>query len=250
MWEAQFGDFANGAQVVIDQFIAASESKWGREAGLTVMLPHGYEGQGPEHSSARLERYLQLCAEYNLQVFVCRRPPAQIFHVLRRQIARARMSKPLVVMHAQEPARVARRRSRRSRTSSAAPSAGDPRDRKARPEEGAARRRLRGKVLLRLAGRAPRSAKSSTSRSCASSSSTLSTTDASSAARPYPGAEEASCGRKEEPQNQGAWYASITDLPASAWSTGQTLSTWLRVPHRRPRRGRLPRNAPSSRKRG
>jgi 2-oxoglutarate dehydrogenase E1 component len=96
LWEAQFGDFANGAQIIIDQYLACSETKWGETSGITLLLPHGYHGQGPEHSSARLERYLQACAEDNIQVAHCS-TPANYFHILRRQAIR-KIKKPLILM--------------------------------------------------------------------------------------------------------------------------------------------------------
>ena len=202
VWEAQFGDFVNGAQVVIDQFIASAESKWQRQSGLVLLLPHGYEGQGPEHSSARLERFLQLCAEANMQVVNCS-TPAQFFHVLRRQMNRP-FRKPLVVMSPKSLLRHRRAVSRLDDFTDGAfqPVLGDPRPLEAEAvrrvllcsgkvfyslDQGREERDWEGIAILRLEQLYPFPA-----------------AELTDALRRYPRATDF-CWVQEEPANQGAW---------------------------------------------
>ena len=202
MWEAQFGDFANGAQVIIDQFLSAGEAKWLRMSGLVLLLPHGYEGQGPEHSSARLERYLQLCAEDNIQV--CNlTTAANYFHALRRQIRR-NFRKPLVVMTPKSLLRAKEVASRARRHG-----VGDglsPRDRRGRPiaADDEVRRVVlcSGKVYFDLV-KARAEHGDDAWPWFGSSSSIRFRSTRSAVLQRYRNAEIVWC--QEEPQNMGAW---------------------------------------------
>ena len=204
IWEAQFGDFVNGAQVVIDQFIASGEVKWGRVNGITLMLPHGYEGQGPEHSSARLERFMQLSADTNMQV-VQPTTASQIFHVLRRQMVR-NLRKPLIIM---TPKSLLRNKDATSPLSEF--TKGELPDRDPREQGDIKADKVKrvivcsGKVYYDLVKK--REEKGATTwPSCASSSSIRSRTRRSRAElKKYPNVTDIVwC--QDEPQNQGAWF--------------------------------------------
>ena len=204
LWEAQFGDFANGAQVIIDQFLSAGEAKWLRMSGLVLLLPHGYEGQGPEHSSARLERYLQLCAEDNIQV--CNlTSAANYFHALRRQIRR-NFRKPLVVF---TPKSLLRAKEVMSRLDEMGPGSSFHRV-IGETETIAADDKVRrvvlcsGKVYFDLVkARAERGRRPASRWSASSSSTRFRSTTLGKVLQRYRNAEIVWC--QEEPQNMGAW---------------------------------------------
>ena len=204
VWEAQFGDFINGAQIIIDQYLVAAEDKWGQENGLVLLLPHGYEGQGPEHSSARIERFLTLCAEDNIQV-VNATTAAQYFHLLRRQVRRE-VRKPLIVFTPKSPLRMKRDaepRRRRSRTGSFQEVLDDPCDHRSVGRH-AHRVLLRQGRLGRV--RRARQASGAGRRSCASSSSTRSRSEQMLEILEQLPERATSCvWLQEEPENMGAW---------------------------------------------
>ena len=210
IWEAQFGDFVNAAQVIIDQFLCSSEAKWHRVSGLVMLLPHGMEGQGPEHSNARLDRFLNLCVNDNMQV--CNlTTPAQYFHALRRQVLRP-YRKPLIIMSPKSLLRSPAATSPLADFTERIVPAHHPRHRgagsqarPARSEAGQARPAVHRQGLLRSRRRRARNAATMTSPSCASSSSTrFARTICSRCCRSTPDGTPV-VWVQEEPKNMGAW---------------------------------------------
>ncbi len=203
IWEGQFGDFVNGAQVIIDQFITSGEAKWGRVSGITLFLPHGYEGQGPEHSSARLERFLQLSAELNHQVCVPS-TPAQMFHMLRRQMLRA-LRKPLIVM---TPKSLLRHKLSTSTMADLSEGRFQPVIDEADAVDAAKLRRIvlcSGKVYYDLLERRRATGEAGVALVRIEELYPFPTNEYQAILDRYPGAREIVwC--QEEPQNQGAWY--------------------------------------------
>ena len=222
IWEAQFGDFANGAQVAIDQFISSGETKWGRLCGLTVILPHGYDGQGPEHSSGRLERWLQLCAEHNMQV-IMPSEASQMFHILRRQVLRT-MRRPLIIFMSKRLLRFKDATSPLENFlegTTFRPVIGDTVQ---RADNGKVKRVIlcAGQVYYDLtAGRAERGLEEEVAIVRAEQLYPFPYAEAEAELAKYPNATEIMWAQ-EEPKNQGAWYQTRHRLEALA-KEGQKL---------------------------
>ncbi len=233
IWEAQFGDFVNGAQVVIDQFISAAEQKWRLLTGLVLMLPHGWEGQGPEHTSARLERFLQLCAQENIQVCYPS-TPEQMFHLLRRQMLRA-YRKPLIIMTPKSPLR---RKITFSTLEDLASGRFDPVISELDPLKPADIKRIvlcSGKVYFDLLEARRERGLTSVALARVEQLYPFPADDIAAELKRYPKAREV-VWTQEEPQNQGAWY-SIQDALRTCLQPGQTLYYAGRMPMAAPAGG-------------